>query len=338
MNILITGIHGFVGTNLTKALAPKHALYGLDIILPENTHVVETFSWSSIQTNELHEIEAIIHLAGKAHDTKNTTEEQAYYDINVGLTKTIFEKFLASNATTFIYFSSVKAVADSVSGQYVTEDDEPKPGTAYGKSKLEAERYLNDRLGEWEKGRKDRHSERSEESHPILTDPSQAQDDTKKLFILRPAMIHGPGNKGNLNLLYKLVSKGIPWPLGAFENLRSFTSIGNVAFIVQQIIEREIIPGTYNIADDLPISTNRLIELISESKSKKAKIWKMNKKTIQIAATIGGYLHLPLNHERLEKLTESYIVSNQKIKQALGVNQLPINAEEGMIKTLKSFK
>lgn len=164
------------------------------------------------------------------------------------------------------------------------------------------------------------------------------QYDTKKLFILRPAMIHGPGNKGNLNLLYKLVSKGIPWPLGAFENLRSFTSIGNVAFIIQQIIEREIMPGTYNIADDLPISTNRLIELISESKSKKAKIWKMNKKTIQFAATIGGYLHLPLNQERLEKLTESYIVSNQKIKQALGVNQMPINAEEGMIKTLKSFK
>lgn len=338
MNILITGIHGFVGSNLVTSLKNHNQIYGLDIVAPGKEGIIKTFSWQNFDNGLLPEVEAIIHLAGKAHDTKNTTEEQAYYDINVGLTKTIFEKFLASNSKTFVYFSSVKAVADSVSGQYVTEEDLPKPGTAYGKSKLEAERYLNDRLGEWEKGRKDRHSERSEESHPILTDPSQAQDDTKKLFILRPAMIHGPGNKGNLNLLYKLVSKGIPWPLGAFENLRSFTSIGNVAFIIQQIIEREIMPGTYNIADDLPISTNRLIELISESKSKKPKIWKMNKKTIQIAATIGGYLHLPLNQERLEKLTESYIVSNQKIKQALGINQMPISAEEGMITTLRSFK
>ena len=52
--------------------------------------------------------------------------------------------------------------------------------------------------------------------------------DGKKVYILRPCMIHGPGNKGNLNLLYGVVSKGMPWPLGAFENRRSFTSIGNL--------------------------------------------------------------------------------------------------------------
>ena len=43
-------------------------------------------------------------------------------------------------------------------------------------------------------------------------------------------MIHGPGNKGNLNLLYGVVKKGIPWPLGAFENRRTFTSIENIYF------------------------------------------------------------------------------------------------------------
>ena len=41
-------------------------------------------------------------------------------------------------------------------------------------------------------------------------------------------MIHGPGNKGNLNLLYSLVSKGLPWPLGSFENKRSYCSIDNL--------------------------------------------------------------------------------------------------------------
>jgi len=76
-------------------------------------------------------------------------------------------------------------------------------------------------------------------------------------------MIHGPGNKGNLNLLYKLVQKGLPWPLGAFENKRSFTSIDNLTHIITQIIEKEIDPGIYQIADDEALSTNELIQLIA---------------------------------------------------------------------------
>ena len=150
-------------------------------------------------------------------------------------------------------------------------------------------------------------------------------------------MIHGPGNKGNLNLLYQLVSKGIPWPLGHFENKRSFTSIDNLAFVIQEIIEKEIDPGTYQIADDEPLSTNRLIQLISESKNKKTRIWNFNKKLISNFAKLGDLLHLPLNTERLKKLTESYVVSNKKLKTALGIEKMPVNAEDGMRKTLRSF-
>ena len=91
-------------------------------------------------------------------------------------------------------------------------------------------------------------------------------------------MIHGPGNKGNLNLLYKLVSNNIPWPLGAFENKRSFCSIDNLMFIIKEIIEREDIPsGIYNVADDQPLSTNELIMLIAESKDRSPKIWNILK-------------------------------------------------------------
>ncbi len=71
-------------------------------------------------------------------------------------------------------------------------------------------------------------------------------------------MIHGSGNKGNLNLLYKIVQKGLPWPLGAFENKRSFTSIDNLTFIINQLIEKDIEPGIYQVADDEPLSTNEL--------------------------------------------------------------------------------
>jgi nucleoside-diphosphate-sugar epimerase len=150
-------------------------------------------------------------------------------------------------------------------------------------------------------------------------------------------MIHGPGNKGNLNLLYQLVSKSIPWPLGIFENKRSFTSIDNLAFVINQLIENDIEPGIYQVADDEPISTNQLIGLISASKNKNPSIWRVNKKLIQFSARLGDLLHLPLNTERLKKLTESYVVSNQKLKKALGIEKMPVGAEEGMKKTLESL-
>ena len=124
MNILITGVHGFVGTNLVSALKQQNAIYGLDIVHLQKKGILKTFGWDEL--NRITPVDIIIHLAGKAHDTKNATEEKAYFDINVGLTKKIFEYFLQSNATKFIFFSSVKAVVDSVDGATLSEEEIPE--------------------------------------------------------------------------------------------------------------------------------------------------------------------------------------------------------------------
>jgi nucleoside-diphosphate-sugar epimerase len=160
----------------------------------------------------------------------------------------------------------------------------------------------------------------------------------KKVYILRPCMIHGSGNKGNLNLLFKIQQKGLPWPLGAFENERSFCSIDNILFVVQQLITENIEPGIYQVADDEALSTNELIRLMASSQNKKAKIWNIPSKPIKAIARVGDFFHLPLNSERLKKLTESYLVSNQKIKNALGIEKMPISAVEGFKKTFEYFK
>ena len=152
-------------------------------------------------------------------------------------------------------------------------------------------------------------------------------------------MIHGPGNKGNLNLLYSVVSKGIPWPLGAFDNKRSFCSIDNISYVVEQLIVKEnIASGIYHVGDDEPLSTNELIELISKSVGKKSYIWKLPKGLMDTAARVGSVLHLPLNKDRLQNLTENYVVSNDKIKHALGIDRMPVSTKEGMRKTLESFR
>ena len=289
--ILLTGSTGFVGTSLINSFNSD------DIVQYKRADKlkIDTFS-------------VVIHLAGKAHDLKNTSNSKEYYQVNTELTKIVFDAFLDSDAKVFITLSSVKAVADEVLGE-LNEEYIPNPLTHYGKSKLLAEEYIL--------------------SKKIPKD--------KRVYILRPCMIHGPGNKGNLNLLYSLVSKGLPWPLGLFENSRSYLSIENLGFIIKELIDREDIPsGVYNVADDVPLSTIKVIKMIAESKGKKAKILNLNKKLIKMLARIGDLLKLPLNSERLQKLTESYVVSNFKIKAALG-KPLPVSSKDGLVRTFQSF-
>ena len=150
-------------------------------------------------------------------------------------------------------------------------------------------------------------------------------------------MIHGPGNKGNLNLLYGFVKKGLPWPLGAFENKRTFTSIDNLTFVINKILSVHIDSGIYNMADDDALSTNELISVMCDAMEKKAYILRANKSFITFIASMGDLLRLPLNTFRLNKLTENYVVSNAKIKKALSIDHMPVDARSGLTKTIKSF-
>lgn len=319
MNILITGVHGFVGSNLVMALKGHHILYGLDIVALEKEGVIRTFLWSELEVLCNVHFDAIIHLAGKAHDTKNQSAAQEYFDINTGLTQKIFDFFLESSAKKFIFFSSVKAAADSVVGDMLTEDVIPAPVGPYGESKIAAEEYILSKL-------------RSEHGELKV-----AMQRDKRVYILRPCMIHGPGNKGNLNLLYNVVKKGIPWPLGDFENKRSFTSIDNLCYVVEGLLTKDVASGIYHMGDDEALSTNELIALMCEAMGKEPHIWKMNRKMMEGCAGLGTLLHLPLNTERLRKLTENYVVSNEKIKSALGIDRMPVRAADGIMKTIRSF-
>jgi nucleoside-diphosphate-sugar epimerase len=291
MNIFVTGSTGFVGKNLIKNLSGKHSI--------EIYNRGEKFNIKE---------DAVIHLAGKAHDLKNTSNEFSYFEVNTEITKDLFSSFINSTSQIFIYISSVKAIADTVNQNALMETVIPNPLTPYGKSKLAAEQYLL----------------------------SQLIPEGKKLYILRPCMIHGPENKGNLNLLFKLIKWGVPWPLGAFENKRSFFSIDNFCFVIDEILKGNLEPGVYNLADSEPLSTNQVIAILGKGLNKKPIIINVPKTLIKGLGRLGDLIGLSLNTERLQKLTENYVVSNQKLINALGKN-LPMTAQEGMLKTAISF-
>ncbi|MVN20998.1 NAD-dependent epimerase/dehydratase family protein [Mucilaginibacter arboris] len=294
--VLVTGVSGFVGSNLSTYFNTQ-----------ENK-IVPLHLRKGVKENSLDDIYMIIHLAGKAHDLKKTSNPEEYYQVNFELTKKLYNAFLTSKAKKFIFVSSVKAAAD-MAVQVLTEDVVPNPKTDYGKSKLMAEQYIQ----------------------------NQPLPEGKSYYILRPCMIHGPGNKGNLNLLYQVVKKGIPYPLAGFQNKRSFLSVENLCFIIKELISRDDIEsGIYQVADDEALSTNKVVSILAASLNRKPHLWNIPTNLIAFFAKIGDVLHLPLTTERLGKLTESYIVSNTKIKAAIQ-KELPLTAKEGLQKTAASF-
>ena len=335
MNILITGIHGFVGSNLVKALAPHHTIYGLDIVQPVKEGVVATYGWNDleIRDSKINDvgIDAVIHLAGKAHDTRNKSAADVYFKVNTGLTKRIFDWYEAQDSTKkFIFFSTAKAAAECVP-EVLYEDVTPTPKGPYGESKIQAEDYILAALEQQGITRQQMCSRQPINDNRLMISG-------KQVYIFRPCMIHGPGNKGNLNLLYGVVSKGIPWPLGAYENRRTFTSVENVCFAIKGVLTQDVPSGVYNMGDDDALSTNELIEVICEALGKKAHIWRIPQGLMNGVAKVGGWFHLPLNPLRMQKLTENYVSSNAKIKMALGIERFPVNARAGLIETIKCFK
>jgi len=302
INIGIAGSTGFLGANLSQYFLKR----GYNIIpIP-----LREEGWQDVLKEE--KIDVIINLVGKAHDHENKGSEEEYLVSNVKITRDLFYFFNEHyTSKLFIHISSMAAIIELESNEIVTEEAQPNPISIYGKTKLMGEQFLIS-------------------SVPV---------EDKKLFILRPTMIHGKGDKGNLSMLYKIISKRIPYPLGAFKNERSFLSINNFCFLIENIIEkREHLQSViYNITDDQPLATSQIIETIGKLKKTKIRIINVPKVMVNVFAFLGDYLRLPLNTKRLTKMTKNLVVSNQKIKNDLGIDSLPLGTLEGLEKTINDF-
>ena len=282
LTIHITGATGFIGQNLLQYLGDKARAVNL-----------------RIRANLVFEKNAaVVHLAGKAHDLKNTSARSEYFTVNTELTKKVFNAFLASEATVFVFMSSIKA-----------REGKDETASAYSQSKYQAEQYIM----------------------------AQEVPLGKRVYILRPVMVHGPGNKGNLNLLFSVVKKLGVWPLAAFENKRSFVSVENLCFVIKVLIENDtVVSGIYEVADPEALSTNRLVTLAGHALEKKVTFIKFPKGLVRLLATLGDVLPLPLNTERLEKLTENAVVDSNKLIKAIG-KPFPESTHAGFKKTFESF-
>lgn len=298
-NVLITGISGFVGMNLVNYFK-DHPSISLKGYSRKKIDGVEYLPDVTARTLDDRRIDTVVHLAGIAHDIRGKFKVEDYYRVNTDGTKALVDEILKSKVKKFIYVSSIKAACDRSSSP-VDESVHPVPVTAYGKSKLKAEEYIQSKA--WEE---------------------------KTYYILRPGMMHGQGNKGNLNLLYKLVKAGVPFPFGAFHNQRSFLGIDNFCFVVEQLLMKTVFSGVYHLADDHFLSTIELYQLIATTLNRQVKLWNIPRPWLERAALLVG------KKSMLSKLTEDMMISNKKIIAAINV-PLPVSLRSGLIKTIRSF-
>jgi nucleoside-diphosphate-sugar epimerase len=285
----LTGASGFVGRNLLDLL-PGLGVGRITTVGRQGADL----DYDGFARTELEPGSVVVHLAGKAHDLAGQVDETEYQRANVDLTERVFETFRSSAATSFVFLSSVKAVADTVDGA-LTEDHPAEPRTAYGRSKLAAERLLTQRA------------------------PTRGQ----RVYVLRPCLMHGPGVKGNLALLDALVRRGVPFPLGGFHGRRSLLSVDNLAFVIDKAASGELPGGTYNVADDDPLTSSDMVRVLAEAHGRRARVLSVRPSLVRAVARVGDTLSLPLDTVRLTKLTESYVVSNRRLLEALELDRLP---------------
>lgn len=217
--ILITGANSFVGTNIEKWLIREPEQFQVDTVDTMNE------AWKKADFTKY---DVVFHVAGIAHVNPKLEMAPLYYKVNRDLTIEIANWAKEHGVKQFIYMSSkiVYHASKSLKGDWVRKDTKPDPNDFYGDSKLQAEKGL--------KG---------------------LQCNTFKVAIIRPPMIYGPGNKGNLPRLGWLAQKTPVFP--AWHNKRSMLHVVNLAEFVKQITVREmsgtVFPQNAEYADTVEI-------------------------------------------------------------------------------------
>jgi nucleoside-diphosphate-sugar epimerase len=293
--ILVTGASGFIGTALCRHLIRQgRRVVGVvrrqSAKLPAGVErrVVPDIGLATDWTGRLDDVDTVIHLAARVHVMREQAVSPlyAFRYVNTYGTRKLAKASVAQGVRRLIYISSVKALGDGrPDGAPYRDDDIPAPTDAYGQSKLEGERILDEVGGE---GR-------------IET------------VVLRPPLVYGPGVRGNFRALMKLCDTPFPLPLGELDNRRSLLAQDNLIDAITLAIEDpRAIGRTYLLRDGEDLSTSELIRRLRLALGRPERL---------VAAPV-GILPALGNVRRIagavQRLTGTLTVDDRAIRRELG--------------------
>ncbi len=345
MNVLVTGANGFIGRALCKRmLADGYQARGAVrdgrqmTVLPSGVertqigNIGPKTDWSKALAG----IDGIVHLAARVHVMHDSAADplSAFRQVNVAGTERLAQQAAEAGVKRMVYLSSVKVNGEgsedracppsvwrgqkselarrqsggvggqgSVSKEFFSEKDVPDPQDPYAVSKCEAERVLRE----------------------------VAVDTGLEVVILRPPLVYGPGARGNLLKLQRLVSTGLPMPLASIKNRRSLIYVGNlVDAIITCLVHPKAAGETFLVSDGRDLSTSELIRLMAEAMGRKACLLPFPPSLLKIMGKLTG------RSAEIERVVGSLCVDSSKIMLILGWKPL-FTVEEGIRKTFANY-
>ncbi|MGP0173327.1 UDP-glucose 4-epimerase family protein [Pseudomonas sp. NCHU5208] len=301
--VVVTGANGFVGRHLVGVLQRR----GVDFLALSRTGT--STGYSSLTISSLGDMEAmkavlngysvVIHVAARAHVMQDSVSDPIteYRRVNTEITLNLAKAAVAAGVRRFIFISSIKVHGEETAlGSPYRASDTLMPDDPYGLSKLEAEQGLM----------------------------KLASETGLEIVIIRPPLVYGPGVKGNFASLIKLVSKGLPLPLGAIHNKRSLVGIDNLVDLIVRCIDHPAaINQVFLAGDGEDLSTTELLRGVAEAMGRPARLIPVPAALLSLGATLLG------KRAVAQRLLGSLQVDISKTRELLGWEP-PVSVKEGL--------
>ena len=197
----------------------------------------------------------VVHLAALAHE--RTRDARSLRRVNVLGTQRLAECAARAGARHFLFTSTIGVHGEESFGKPLTEESAFAPRSAYASSKLEAERALAER--------------------------------ELAVTILRPTLVYGPGNPGNLLRLLRWIERGWPLPLASVANRRSLTYVGNLVSAIVELVQRPQ-SGAFIVCDQAPISTPELVSRLAAGLNRPARLYPFPVSALRLVPGVGRRL------------------------------------------------
>jgi nucleoside-diphosphate-sugar epimerase len=310
--VLVSGASGFVGTALCAELfrldySVRAAARSAPIQIKNfETVLVGEINGETDWSQALSGIKVVVHLAARVHVMKDNTVNpmEAFRKVNINGTLNLARQAAKAGVQRFIFISSIKVNGENtLPGQPYTSEDQPAPIDPYGFSKREAEDELR----------------------------QLAIETGMDVVIIRPPLVYGPGAKGNFQMMLHWLKKGIPLPLGAIPNKRSFIVLDNLIDLIITCINHPAAANQIFLAsDNEDLSTTELLQRLGNALGKPAKLLPLPVWLLNTGAKLLG------KRDIAQRLCDSLQVDISKTRTLLNWNP-PMTVDEAFKKTATDF-